>query len=103
MLPHSVAFNAPVTSPAMAYLARALNVTAPVHGLWDFARSLGAPLSLREIGMLERDLDRAAEIAVANPYWNPRPIEKTAIRALLDDAFFGRAPNAAQEAHAWRV
>jgi maleylacetate reductase len=40
----------------------------------------------------EADLDRAASISVENPYWNPRPIDKTSIRALLQDAFEGRRP-----------
>ena len=34
------------------------------------------------------------DLAVANPYWNPRPIERDGIRVLLDDAFHGRRPNA---------
>jgi maleylacetate reductase len=42
--------------------------------------------------MPESGLDRAAELAVANPYWNPRPIDRVAIRALLDDAWHGRRP-----------
>jgi maleylacetate reductase len=42
--------------------------------------------------MPEDGLDRAADLAVANPYWNPRPIERAAVRALLDDAFFVRPP-----------
>ena len=37
-------------------------------------------------------LDEAAAIAVAAPYWNPRPIEEAGIRALLDDAIHGRRP-----------
>jgi alcohol dehydrogenase class IV len=39
------------------------------------------------------DLDRAAEAAVKSPYWNPRPVERNAIRALLDDAYNGRRPS----------
>jgi maleylacetate reductase len=31
-------------------------------------------------------------LAVASPYWNPRPIERAAIRALLQDAYDGRPP-----------
>ena len=38
------------------------------------------------------DLDRAADIAAANPYWNPRPVEREAIRALLQRAFDGQEP-----------
>ena len=45
--------------------------------------------------MTEDDLDRAADIAVENPYYNPRPVTREGIRALLDDAFHGRRPTAA--------
>jgi maleylacetate reductase len=55
--------------------------------------SVGAEMALSEFGMTEADLDRAAEIALTNPYYNPRPIEKGAIRALLDDAYYGRRPD----------
>ena len=40
------------------------------------------------------DLDKAADIAVQNPYYNPRPITREGIRALLQDAFEGRRPTA---------
>ncbi|MGB8292623.1 MAG: maleylacetate reductase, partial [Rhizobium ruizarguesonis] len=36
--------------------------------------------------------DRAASIAVENPYWNPRPIDTQSIRKLLQDAWEGRRP-----------
>ena len=52
---------------------------------------MGAPLSLADIGMRMADLDRAADLAVANPYRNPRPVERGALRALLQDAFDGAA------------
>jgi maleylacetate reductase len=42
--------------------------------------------------MKEVDLDQAADIAVQNPYYNPRPITRDGIRALLQDAFEGRRP-----------
>ena len=42
--------------------------------------------------MAEADLDRAADLAAADPYWNPRPIERDAIRQLLADAWHGRRP-----------
>ena len=89
-----------VVSPAMGGLmighevARALGVRDAPQGLYDLAKGLGAPIALKDIGMPESGLDRAADLAVANPYWNPRPIERAAIRALLDDAFWGRRPGA---------
>jgi len=94
VLPHAAAYNAPAAPEAMARAARALGVKDAPQGLYDLAKGLGAPLALKDIGMPEAGLDRAADLAVANPYWNPRPIERAAIRALLDDAFHGRRPGA---------
>jgi hypothetical protein len=56
------------------------------------AGSLGAPVALKAIGMPEGDLDRAAGLATTSPYWSPRPIERAAIRALLDRAYHGTPP-----------
>ena len=42
--------------------------------------------------MSAADLDRAADIASSNPYWNPRPIERDGLRELLQDAFDGVPP-----------
>lgn len=42
--------------------------------------------------MQERDLDRACELSLQNQYGNPRPLERNAIRQLLQDAFEGSAP-----------
>lgn len=47
---------------------------------------------MKDLGLKESDLDRAAELAVKNPYWNPRPIERNAIRALLQRAWSGARP-----------
>ena len=94
VLPHAAAYNAPAAPEAMARAARALGAADAPTALYDLAKSLGAPVALKDIGMPESGLDRAADLAVANPYWNPRPIERDAIRALLDDAFWGRRPGA---------
>jgi maleylacetate reductase len=39
------------------------------------------------------DLDRAADIAAANPYWNPRAIDRDAIREVLQRAYEGARPD----------
>jgi hypothetical protein len=44
--------------------------------------------------MPEDGLDRAADIAAATPYPNPRPLERAALRALLQRAFDGVPPDA---------
>jgi alcohol dehydrogenase class IV len=96
ILPHAMAFNANAASQAMQRIARALGRNSAPAGLFDLARDNGAPVALRDIGMREQDLDRAADLAVANPYWNPRPIgaqQRDGIRALLQRAFEGVRPD----------
>lgn len=92
ILPHATAYNALGADEAMMRVARALGSTSAPGGLFDLVQRLGAPLSLKQLAMPEDGLDKAAEIAVANPYSNPRPLERNAIRRLLDDAFHGRRP-----------
>ena len=95
VLPHATAYNRDAAPQAMLRIRRALghfDDGDAASGLQALARALGAPTSLREIGMPEGGLDAAAALAVQNPYWNPRPIEQPAIRSLLDDAWHGRVP-----------
>ncbi len=95
VLPHAVAYNAPAAPEAMARIARALGVQSAPRGLYDLAQRLGAPIALADLGMSEAGLERAAEVAVASPYPNPRPLDRAGIRRLLDDAYRGRRPDAA--------
>lgn len=91
LLPHSAAYNAQAAAEALAPAAVLFNGSIG-GGLYDFAASIGAPLALKELGLAEADLDRAADLATQNPYWNPRPIERDAIRALLQQAWAGIKP-----------
>jgi maleylacetate reductase len=92
VLPHALAYNASAAPEAMARVARALGVSDAALGLQALARALGAPTSLAAIGMPADGLDRAADLAVQNQYANPRPLERTALRALLQRAFDGAPP-----------
>jgi maleylacetate reductase len=95
VIPHVTAFNAVAAQDAIARVARALGVSgADLAGprLFDLLAASGAQTSLAGIGMKESDLDRAADLATQNPYYNPRPVDRDSIRRLLDDAFFGRRP-----------
>ncbi len=93
ILPHAMAYNAPAAAPAMARIAHALGVASAPAGLFDLARDHGATMALRDIGMRATDLDRAADLAVQNQYPNPRVLERTLIRALLQRAFDGARPD----------
>ena len=98
VLPHALAYNAPAAPAAMRRIAAALGRPDAPQAVFDLARDNGAPIALRTLGMKSRDLDRACELALASPYPNPRPLERTGIRRLLQDAFDGRRP-AADPAH----
>lgn len=93
ILPHAAAFNRDAAPEAMRIAADALGVKDAPQGLYDLAARIGAPTSLKQIGMPEDQLDRAANIIVEHPYYNPRPIEYASIRALLDNAYRGSRPS----------
>jgi maleylacetate reductase len=94
VLPHALAYNATAVPEAMQRLGRALacDAMAVPQTLFSLSRELGGPTSLRDIGMQAVDLDRAADIALSNAYWNPRPLTHSAIRALLQRAWDGAPP-----------
>ncbi|MFY9810395.1 maleylacetate reductase [Aquabacterium sp.] len=98
VLPQAMAFNAAAAPEAMRRIERALGTTgraSAAAGLFDLALDNGAPVALKDIGMREADLDQAADIAVSNPYWNPRPFgvaQRTDIRELLQRAYEGIRP-----------
>jgi alcohol dehydrogenase class IV len=98
ILPHALAYNAPLVPDAVARIARAIGASDAAQGLYNLARRLNAKLALRDIGMPESGIDKAAELAVTNPYWNPRPLERGAIRDLIAHAWSGAAPVVAKVA-----
>jgi alcohol dehydrogenase class IV len=90
ILPHAAAFNRDAAPEAMRIVADALGVKDAAQGLLDLERRIGAPTSLKEIGMPLDQLERAAQIVVQHPYYNPRPIEYGWIRQLLENAYSGK-------------
>ena len=94
VLPHATAYNRAAAPDAMRRIARAFgdeNADAPA-ALFALLQRSGAPTALKDIGMRRDGLDRAADLIMTNPYYNPRAYERAAIRALLDDAWAGRPP-----------
>ena len=92
VLPHALAYNASAAPAAMARIGRALRSDDAPQAVYELARAHGAPLALRDIGLREQDLDHACDIALQNQYPNPRPLERMALRALLQNAYEGHAP-----------
>jgi maleylacetate reductase len=92
ILPYAAAYNRDAAQEAMKMAAGALGAQDAAQGIYDLSVKLGAAVSLKDIGMPLDGLDRAAEIATQNPYYNPRPVDYAGIRKLLEDAYYGRRP-----------
>jgi len=94
MLPHTLAYNALHARDGLARTARALGQSDATVALYELIGRCAGPRSLKQLGMAASGLDRVAELAVANPYPNPRPLEREAIRAMLQRAWEGLPPQA---------
>ncbi|MEM7133814.1 MAG: maleylacetate reductase [Chloroflexota bacterium] len=94
ILPYATDFNSTSAPEAIAAMARALgcNESDVAGAIQDIARHNGGPVSLRELGFEEGDLDQATEIAMQSQYSNPRPFTQDDIRQLLGQAFEGARP-----------
>lgn len=92
VLPHALRYNAPAVPGTIAALAGALGNADPARALYDLGAKLGAPRALRDLGMPESGIDRATDLALANPYWNPRPLDRVELRACIASAWAGDPP-----------
>lgn len=93
VLPHALAYNSAEVPDAMQRIARALKCTDAPRGVFELAKQLGAPTALKDIGMKKEVLDRACDIALSNPYWNPRTLDRQPLRQLLQHAWEGGEPS----------
>ncbi|KAJ9363502.1 hypothetical protein DTO280E4_2484 [Paecilomyces variotii] len=96
VLPHAISYNAPKIPEAMKKLAEALPESNgdAIHGLNVLLEKLQVKRGLKDYGMKEEDIDKAADIAVSNPYWNPREIERAPIRELIRRVWAGEPARA---------
>jgi maleylacetate reductase len=94
VLPHAVAYNADAAPEAMKRIAKALGASDSPLALFKLGIELDLPTGLRALGMPYAGLDQAADLAVANPYPNPAPLDRTRIRRLLEGAWKGDPPSA---------
>ncbi|MDC9809795.1 MULTISPECIES: maleylacetate reductase [Rhizobium] len=92
LLPHTIAYTEQAVPELLAPVAQLFGASGAGTGLYDFALRIGAPMRLRDLGVTGEDLDKVAALSVRNPYWNPRPLEVGAIRALLQNAWEGVRP-----------
>jgi maleylacetate reductase len=93
LLPYTVAFVAPAAPGEMRRIAAALGADGDAAAaLWALARRLGAPSSLRELGMGEADVDPVAEAAADRVSQRPRAASAGDLRDLLAAAMSGKPP-----------
>lgn len=92
VLPHALAYNAPAIPDVMTRLGQVLKTDDPPRALYDLAGKVGAERSLDKIGMPAAGIDTACNLALSNPYWNPRAIERAPLEALLRRAHAGLPP-----------
>lgn len=102
LLPHTLAYNAQAAPEAMNRIARALG--RPDEGgpdptgrnapqlVAELNRRLGIESALKNLGLPEAGLDEAVTLALQNPDANPAPLEREALRELLQRAWSGQAP-----------
>ena len=87
------AYNALADPPAMQTIAEALNSSNAATGLYELGLAVNASMALHDLGLAEADLERAADLAVQNPYWNPHTTDRESIHALLKRAWAGDPPS----------
>jgi len=91
MLPHTIGFNAGAVPDLLAPISDAFG-TSPGKALYALAAQVGGPTRLADLGVTEAKLDQIADLALQNPYDNPRVFDRAHIRALLNDAWTGSEP-----------
>jgi alcohol dehydrogenase class IV len=92
VLPYALAYNREHAPEALATLCSVFDGADPVASLRTLVRELGTPTSLDALGMPEDGIDRATTIALDQPYWNPRPLEREPLRRLISAAWQGSDP-----------
>lgn len=100
VLPHVLAHNLPAAPRARAALSRALGgVDDPAAAVWQLGRALGAPRSLRALGMKKESVQKIVGAVLAAPYANPREVTADGLTGLLRRAWAGEEPVAAGAVH----
>lgn len=95
ILPHAVRYNTEAAPQAIARVAAALGAEDAAVALFDLAERIGAPTSLKALGMPEDKLAEAAHLAAEPPPANPRPVTAESLLLLLREAYVGRRPHRA--------
>lgn len=92
ILPHVLAFNAPLAPDAEARIAAAFGAARALDGLNALRETLDAPRALKDYGLAEDSIPEAARLILpAIPASNPRNVTAENLQELLRDAYAGTA------------
>jgi alcohol dehydrogenase class IV len=89
VLPYALNFNAPAIPEVLVRLGRAMGAGDPIGALIELQRKLRLPMSLRDLGMPKDGVVRAVELAIGNPYKNPREVSAALLTELFEQAWAG--------------
>ena len=94
VLPQAIAYNEVARPEITQRITRALGVDGVTAGqaLFDLEQSLGLSTKLQDLNFHETDIQKATDIAMSNPYWNPRPFAHADIQGILHKACLGIRP-----------
>jgi alcohol dehydrogenase class IV len=93
VLPYVLALNGPAAPAAQRRIADAFGSVDALSGLAALGEALDAPRALRDYGLSRDAIAGAAEALVAVvPPSNPRQVDETDLRALLEAAWAGADP-----------
>jgi maleylacetate reductase len=94
VLPQAIAYNEVARPEVTEIITRALKVTGVTAGqaLFDLETKLGLSTKLSDLKFTESDIQKATDIAMSNPYWNPRPFGHDDIQEILKKACLGIRP-----------
>ncbi len=93
VLPHVLGLNAPAVPDLDRRMAEAFGADSALAGLLTLKAELGAPRSLRELGLAEDDVPQAVRpILDAAPPDNPTTVTAEKIERLLRAAWEGKDP-----------
>ena len=90
LLPHITAFNAPAVPVLASTVCSAFAADNPGTALSNFSGAIGAPCSLREIGVPQSGLNDIVQAIMSKSPRNPRPYSRDQITTLIQHAFEGR-------------
>jgi maleylacetate reductase len=88
MLPYMIAFNKD-SAAVLHFLSELFEGTSPAQWLAEFSVLHGAPRTLRELGITEKQISEIAHRALATPVPNPRTVTAPQLEAVLLQAFRG--------------